>query len=182
MTVGRHVQKPFRGAIRRSEIFQRVPFEPGVIQKQILESSLQPMKQNSLGVIIARRTLCWPGKDGRKITVLIGKPRLFPKSKRSSHRDYYCPYQIVGVGDQKTRYSASVDAVQALQLVFTAIGIDIQLLNKRRSPPLKWLVQGQVMECDENFKKGGEYFKNCGFPETPQGIRATTLDWLLKNK
>jgi len=29
--------KTFRGAIRQSEIFQRVPFQPGVIQKQIVQ-------------------------------------------------------------------------------------------------------------------------------------------------
>ena len=126
------------------------------------------MKLNSLGVIIARRKLCWPGKEGKKIVVLIGKPRLFPKSKRFPHQDFYCPYQIVGVGDQKTRYVAGVDAVQALQLVFAKIGIDLQFINKRRSSPLRWLVQDQVME-------GDEYFKNCGFPETPQGIRAGTV-------
>jgi hypothetical protein len=140
------------------------------------------MKLNSLGVIIARRKLYWSGKEDKKITVLIGKPRLSPKSKRFPNPDYYCPYQIVGVGDQKTRYAAGVDAVQALQLVFTAIGIDIQLLNKRRSSPLKWLVQDEVMECDEKFKIGDEYFKSCGFPETSQGIRAATIGWLLKKK
>jgi hypothetical protein len=133
------------------------------------------MKQNSLGVIIARRRLCWPGKEGNKITVLIGKPRPFPESKRFPHRDYYCPYQIVGVGDQKTRYAAGVDAVQALQLVFTAIGIDLQLINKRRSSPLRWLVEDQVLE-------GHDYFNNCGFPETPQGIRAATIGRRFKKK
>ena len=44
MTVGRHVQKPFRGAIHQSEIFQRVPFQSEVIQKQMISNRLGCMK------------------------------------------------------------------------------------------------------------------------------------------
>jgi len=126
------------------------------------------MKLNNLGVIIARRRLCWPGKEGNKITVLIGKPRPFAQSKRFPNRDYYCPYQILGVGDQEIRYAGGVDAVQALQLVFTAIGADLRHINKRRSSTLRWLVEDQVLE-------GDKYFTNCGFPEMPKPSIATTI-------
>lgn len=133
------------------------------------------MKLNNLGVIIARRRLCWPGKEGNKIIVLIGKPRPFPQSKRFPHRDYYCPYQIVGVGDQKMRYAGGIDAVQALQLVFSAIGIDLQHLNNRGLSTLKWVVEDQVLE-------GNEHFNNCGFPDTPKAIRPATIDRRFKRK
>ncbi len=50
---------------------------------------------------------------------------------------------------KKRRCAGGVDAVQALQLVFTTIGIDIQLLNKRRSSRLRWRVENQGLEGDD---------------------------------
>lgn len=120
-------------------------------------SAWRKQEMNSLGMIIARRTLRWPEKEGKQITVLIGKPRPFPRSKRFPHQDYYCPYRIVGIGDQKLRRAGGVDAVQALQLVFRAIGADLRHINKRQSSKLRWVVEDHVLD-------GDEYFSNCGFP------------------
>jgi hypothetical protein len=67
--------------------------------------------------------------EGRSVRILIGKPRRY----RGGHADYYCPFSINGV-ENEIRYAGGVDAIQALQLVMKAIGI--QLSQSGRS--LRW--------------------------------------------
>lgn len=69
----------------------------------------------------------------RKVQVLIGKPEPFPESE-----GYYCPFQIVGIGSEKLKYAAGIDAVQALQLGMVMIGAALQFLNKEIGGSLQW--------------------------------------------
>jgi hypothetical protein len=62
----------------------------------------------------------------RKVQVLIGKPEPFPESE-----GYSCPFQIVGIGSEKVKYAAGIDAVQALQLVMVMIGATPQFLKRK---------------------------------------------------
>lgn len=80
------------------------------------------MKLESLGDIIAERQL-WstdPAGTRTMVRVLLGKPMPFPEST-----DFYCPYQITGVGEEKIRYAGGVDSMQAIQLAFQVIEGDL---------------------------------------------------------
>lgn len=92
------------------------------------------MQIKSVGEIIATRTLRRAGDDSEnEILVQIGKPCQFPDG-----RAFYCPYQIVGLGDTKVRYAAGIDAVQALQLVMGIIGADLYSRNQSWGGRLCW--------------------------------------------
>ena len=93
------------------------------------------MSQIELGEVIATRELQLSAAGGpdRIVSVRIGKPRPF-----SDGRDYFCPYQITGVGDEKVSAAAGIDSVQALQLVMTAVGADLFALNRSCYGGLNW--------------------------------------------
>jgi hypothetical protein len=100
------------------------------------------MKVTNLGTPIASRRLTF--SDGRTITVRIGKPRKFPDGT-----DYYCPYKIAGIGDERIRYAGGVDAVQALQLTLARIGSDLYTSDEAKSRALRW--EGGSIEGDLGF-------------------------------
>lgn len=102
------------------------------------------MKIDSLGEIIAERKLNIVGDEHRKLIVKIGKPQTFPDSL-----DYYCPYQIIGLGKEKIRYAGGIDAVQALILALKMIGADLYTSKESVEGKLRW----------EGDEKG-----NLGFP------------------
>jgi hypothetical protein len=88
------------------------------------------MHLKAVGIEIATRML---DLDGKQVTVVIGKPEKFPEGE-----DYYCPYQIVGMGDGQVRYAGGIDAVQALQLALQMIGVDLYTSQDARSGRLSW--------------------------------------------
>ncbi len=53
-------------------------------------------------------------------------------------RDYFCPFQIAGLGDERVRYAAGIDSVQALQLVMTMVGAYLFALNESCDRGLRW--------------------------------------------
>lgn len=61
-----------------------------------------------LGQVIASR--CFESQDG-SVELLIGLPRPYEDGK-----DYFCPFQVRGLGDEKVRSAGGVDALQALIL------------------------------------------------------------------
>ncbi len=82
-----------------------------------------------LGRVIAKRHLT-RGRGSRGGAVVeIGQPR-----KSKGRDEYYCPYRIAGVGDEKVRAAYGVDAVQAMQLASKAVAAELF-----RYPDLKWL-------------------------------------------
>jgi hypothetical protein len=60
-------------------------------------------------------------------------PRSFPDST-----GYYCPFQIVGLGSAQIRYAAGIDAIQALQLVMSMIGVTLRFLSEEVAGRLQW--------------------------------------------
>jgi hypothetical protein len=109
------------------------------------------MKLESVGEIVAVRRLFLEGQEPSSgdILVKVGKPQQFPDST-----DYYCPYQITGVGDEKVRYAGGIDAVQAIELAFRAIGIDLYV--------------GINREFDDRLRWEGDEHGDLGFPRPPE--------------
>ena len=92
--------------------------------------------QVELGEVIATRVLRLADGEAstvREVVVKIGKPVPFPDG-----RDYLCPFQITGMGDEETRYAAGIDAVQAPQLVMLALGGFLFGLNESCGGRLRW--------------------------------------------
>lgn len=68
--------------------------------------------------------------------------------------DYYCPYQIAGVGSGKVKYAAGIDAFQAIQLAMQRIGTDLSVLNRECGGKLRW-------EGDEDGGLGFSIIPGC---------------------
>jgi hypothetical protein len=76
------------------------------------------MKLTNIGLVIAVRELSLSG--GTTVSVIIGRPEPFPDGNGC-----YCPYQFLGIGDQRVRYAGGEDTVQALMLTLEKIGTDL---------------------------------------------------------
>jgi hypothetical protein len=100
------------------------------------------MQLKDVGIQIATRELQVKGK---KAMVVIGKPEKF-----SEGDDYYCPYQIVGLGNELVRYAGGADAVQALELALKMIGSDLYTSPEAQAKQITWV--------------GGEKPGDLGFP------------------
>ncbi|MGH9804248.1 MAG: DUF6968 family protein [Candidatus Acidiferrales bacterium] len=98
------------------------------------------MDLKDVGEVIAVRKLhvVEEGKGSREIEVKIGKPVPYPFED-----DYYCPFQVVGVGSERVRYAVGIDAVQALQLVMVALGSELYCLNRDSGGSLHWDAGGE---------------------------------------
>ena len=73
------------------------------------------MELDDVGTVIATRELHIEGSA--KVRITIGTPREFPEGD-----NFFCPFQILGIGNETVRYAGGVDAVQALVLSLQAIG------------------------------------------------------------
>jgi hypothetical protein len=93
------------------------------------------LKLDSVGPVIATRllSLVRDKKTTQEITVRLGQPKHMPDTS-----DYYCPYQILGIGSEKIKYAAGIDAFQAIQLAMGRIGADLWALNQECSGQLRW--------------------------------------------
>jgi hypothetical protein len=88
------------------------------------------METISLGVVIAERVV-HSSKNGVSVIVRIGLPQ------KTDHDDFVTPYQILGAGTDRVRFSAGMDAVQSLQLVFKVIAGDLE--GRAKDLDLRWL-------------------------------------------
>jgi len=61
----------------------------------------------SIGTAIASREFTL--ENGNKVIAIIGMPQRMPDSE-----DYYCPFQIQGLGGGEVKDAPGVDSVQAL--------------------------------------------------------------------
>ncbi len=86
-----------------------------------------------LGTVVAERRLRMAGQPGAEVWVRVGMPRLF----ETPNADYYCPYQITGIGREKVRYAPGVDALQALELALLILPTELEAL-RREYPGLGW--------------------------------------------
>ena len=90
-----------------------------------------PPTLESIGEIIATRTLTLDGKTPAKI--LIGKPQPMPDGP-----DWYCPYQTQGVGPGRVFYGAGVDEVQAFIHALSMVGAELYCSDEYRDGRLSW--------------------------------------------
>lgn len=93
------------------------------------------MDLKSIGEVIATRKLWVTDQQGGKhvITVLLGKPEPFSDSS-----NFYCAYQLLGIGSEKIRYAAGVDGIQAVELALKAIGHELLASSGAKSGNLRW--------------------------------------------
>lgn len=93
------------------------------------------MDFDTLGEIIATRTLHFVDEQDtiRTVSVLVGKPQ--PTTDLSS---YCCPFQIIGIGSQRTHLANGDDSVQALQSAMLSIAANLNSLNKELGGCLMW--------------------------------------------
>ncbi len=93
------------------------------------------MKLGNVGEVIANRkfTLIREGQEPAEVEVLMGKPEKFP-----DHADYYCPYQITGMGREKVIAIGGVDAFQAIQLALGTIAVELEVMEKESGGKLSW--------------------------------------------
>lgn len=93
------------------------------------------LKLDSVGPVMAtRRVSLTDGKrTTQEITIKLGRPKRMPGAA-----DYYCPYQIAGIGSEKIKYAAGIDAFQAIQLAMGRIGTDLWALNQECQGKLRW--------------------------------------------
>lgn len=92
-------------------------------------------KPNTIGEVIAERKLSivtGPQTEA-VVKVLLGKPEKLPDGP-----DFYCPFQIVGLGPERVRCAYGIDAFQAIQLAITAIGAFLKSLSESGGGTLRW--------------------------------------------
>ena len=95
------------------------------------------MRVDNIGEVIAVRRLFLVGEPDREILVKMGSPQKTP-----GEQDFYCPFQITGVGDDRPQAIVGIDAFQAMQLAMQFIGGTLMQLNRKNDGRLRW-------ECDE---------------------------------
>jgi uncharacterized protein DUF6968 len=85
--------------------------------------------------IIASRMLHVIDEHGNKrpVSVFIGKPQ--PSADSSG---YFCAYQIIGIGNQKTHIGHGRDSIQALKTAMILLGATLNNLNEEIGGKLIW--------------------------------------------
>ena len=93
------------------------------------------MKLESIGEVIAERRLSVAGNPSVNIVVRMGKPQPLPEALGN---DQFCPIQIIGVGDERVRYAAGIDAFQAIQLGMRSIAVNLLVIKRDYGLDLRW--------------------------------------------
>ena len=94
------------------------------------------------GPLMATRELELVDANGahvRRVVVKLYKPR-----RMDDGEDWICNYRILGIGGEKLRYGAGVDAIQALLLALSIIGAELYTSTEARAGLLKWCDTGQL--------------------------------------
>jgi hypothetical protein len=84
-----------------------------------------------VGMVIATRKLEREGVAN--VVVHIGKPEKFPGSE-----DYYCPFRVHGLDNEKVGYAGGVDAVQTLELALKMVGTVLYTSTEAQARELTW--------------------------------------------
>lgn len=90
------------------------------------------MKIDRIETIIAQRSL--QTKDGCEVQIIIGRPEHFPDEE-----DFYCPFAVMGLGDDRIRYAGGVDALQALILALKMLSVYVMTLEDVKRGDVQWL-------------------------------------------
>lgn len=93
------------------------------------------MEFESVGEIIASRLLYVIDEQGQKrpVSVFVGKPQA-----SSDGSGYECPFQIIGVGTQKTYAAHGRDSIHAIQTALVLLGANLHHLNEELGGQLAW--------------------------------------------
>ena len=96
---------------------------------------MNSMETPVLEPILAERSLEYhdPDRGCQRVRVLLGMPR-----ECADEENWYCPFQIVGIGLEPVRAIYGIDAFQCLQLVMKVIGATLYSLSAQGSR-LSWL-------------------------------------------
>jgi uncharacterized protein DUF6968 len=93
------------------------------------------MDFDALGEIIATRSLYFVDEADtrRTVRVLVGKPQPLPDST-----SYFCPFQIIGIGSQRTHLADGSDSIHALQSAMISIAANLSRFNEELGGTLEW--------------------------------------------
>jgi hypothetical protein len=96
---------------------------------------METMDRITLGQVIAKRELDYNDADhgARRIEVLLGLPVESPGGG-----EWYCPWQVLGIGNGQVRATYGVDAFQSLQLVMKMIGATLYARSDKGTR-LSWM-------------------------------------------
>jgi hypothetical protein len=97
------------------------------------------------------------GRPDLDVRIRIGTPCPFPDDPQSN---YYCPYQIDGLGNAKVRYAGGVDALQALELALHILPTELGAL-RQHYPGLGW---EDAPEGEYGFSYAASAFMQDGAP------------------
>lgn len=91
--------------------------------------------QYELGEPVAERTLSAVTGDGVRhpVTLRVGRPR-----RNGPDGEWYCPVQIVGIGDEAVRPVFGTDAYQALELCFCRLRTELAAAVREDGVHLVW--------------------------------------------
>lgn len=109
--------------------------QPAVPTEASYQARESTMDFEDIGEIIATRNLHFVDENQikRTVSVFVGKPQQSPDSL------YYCPFQVIGIGSQKTRAAQGQDSVQALQSALILIAARLNHLNIELGGRLSWI-------------------------------------------
>lgn len=119
----RSAQEPARGL---ADVQSQLLAEPSISGDKDVALQL-----DNVGTVVATRELECRG--GAPIVVVIGQPQPFPDLL-----NYYCPFQLRGLGNERIRYAGGVDAVQALELALQMIGAILYTSREAQEKRLTW--------------------------------------------
>lgn len=91
-----------------------------------------PMKLEKIDTVVARRT--FEATDGREVEIILGAPQPFPDGQ-----DYFCPFQINGLGDSTVRYAGGIDSYQALVLALKMLTVYVLTRDEVKRSEVQWL-------------------------------------------
>ncbi|GAA2424830.1 hypothetical protein GCM10010191_41320 [Actinomadura vinacea] len=95
------------------------------------------MKTYELGEVVAERRLETVAGNGARtpVVVKLGKPQPDPLS---ANQDWYCPHQILGLGENRVEASYGVDSLQAFLLGVYSLQLKLAERAETAQVQLEW--------------------------------------------
>jgi hypothetical protein len=90
------------------------------------------MLLTTVGEVVASRRLSLVDEPSREILVKMGKPQSL------DGKDWYCPTQVTGIGNEKVYGIFGSDAIQAIELAMRFLGSELQRLNTQHQGRIRW--------------------------------------------